>query len=228
MTAVIIKPLITKLVSFVVMLSFSISIHSENITTDPSTQQRFKFNHEKNESHLMIDFNEKQDVNKWRITNDDVMGGRSKGDMLVEDEHGVFSGDISLANNGGFSSVFRAVKPLCKDFESVIIDIKGDGQIYQLRMVVYVDGYRLAYKQDFNTIDGQREKLKFTLSNFQATFRGRMVKNAPRLKYKDIREVGFLVTKKVAGTFSLSVFTLLFLNDATQLIVNKSSNLIKI
>jgi hypothetical protein len=205
----IVIPLLIKLAIMGPIILFSIDANSEN--KDPSNQLNSV--DEKNESHLMIDFTDKQEVSNWRITNDGVMGGRSQGQILVEDDHGVFSGDISLDNNGGFSSVFRSVKPLSKDFDSVIVELMGDGQIYQLRMSVYIDGYRLAYKQDFNTIDGQRERLKFTLSNFRASFRGRIITNAPKLRSIDIREVGFLVTKKVAGDFSLSVFNLLFVND---------------
>jgi hypothetical protein len=102
------------------------------------------------------------------------------------------------------------IEPLPKAIETVTIDIQGDGQTYQLRMVVQLDGYRLAYKHSFNTVVGQREKLTFTLADFQASFRGRNISNAPLLKSEDIREVGFLVAKKVAGKFSLSVFSLLF------------------
>ena len=131
--------------------------------------------------------------------------------MIFEKDHGIFSGDISLDNNGGFSSVFRAVGGLPESFDKVVIDAEGDGQAYQLRLVVYINGYRLAYKHDFQTVSNKREKLIFTLSDFKASFRGRIITNAPLLKSEDIREVGFLMTKKAAGKFSLSVFELFFI-----------------
>jgi hypothetical protein len=40
-----------------------------------------------------------------------------------------------------------------------------------------------------------------------------MIKDAPVLSSEDIREVGFLMTKKIAGKFSLSIFQLFFLKE---------------
>ena len=42
----------------------------------------------------------------WRVVDDGVMGGRSKGNIKVSDD-GIltFSGKLSLENNGGFSSL---------------------------------------------------------------------------------------------------------------------------
>jgi hypothetical protein len=170
---------------------------------------------EKNNKYVepyMIDFSN-QEEGLWRITNDGVMGGLSNGKIYFYPDHGVFSGDISLDNNGGFSSVFRTVENLPESSEQFVIDIEGDGQAYQLRIAIYINGYRLAYKHDFKTVANKREKLIFQLADFKATFRGRMIKNAPILSSEDIREVGFLVTKKIAGEFSLSIFQLFFLKE---------------
>ncbi len=158
----------------------------------------------------MINFTEKQSINSWRITNDGVMGGRSAGRFVFKQDKGIFFGDISLDNNGGFSSVFKEVEPLVENIKTVTIDVEGDGLTYQLRMVVNLNGYRLAYKHNVETVAGQRDKLTFTLADFQASFRGRSIDNAPILKSEDIREVGFLVSRITAGAFSLSVFSLNF------------------
>ena len=43
---------------------------------------------------------------KWRITDDRVMGGRSQGKFEITKQDTMrFSGNLSLENNGGFSSV---------------------------------------------------------------------------------------------------------------------------
>ncbi|WP_259367517.1 CIA30 family protein [Colwellia sp. MB02u-9] len=164
----------------------------------------------KKESALMINFTEQQSLNSWRITNDGVMGGKSQGQISLQANKAIFSGDISLANNGGFSSVFRPIEPLAKALETVTIDIEGDGLTYQLRLIVNLDGYRMAYKQSFDTVAGQQTQLSFTLADFQASFRGREIPNAPVLTSENIREVGFLVTSKVAGPFSLVITSVSF------------------
>jgi monofunctional biosynthetic peptidoglycan transglycosylase len=41
----------------------------------------------------------------WRIVNDDVMGGVSSSKLYLNEEQNlVFSGNLSLENNGGFAS----------------------------------------------------------------------------------------------------------------------------
>ncbi|MFT6917581.1 MAG: hypothetical protein ACJA2G_000182 [Cognaticolwellia sp.] len=164
----------------------------------------------KKESVLMINFTGQQSLDNWRITNDGVMGGKSQGQISLQTSKAIFSGEISLANNGGFSSVFRPIESLAKALESVTIDIGGDGLTYQLRMIVNLDGYRMAYKQSFDTVAGQQTQLSFTLADFQASFRGRNIPNAPVLESENIREVGFLVTRKVAGPFSLAIASVSF------------------
>ena len=53
---------------------------------------------------MLEDFSEKSLLN-WNIVNDTVMGGRSQARMSVRDNKAEFMGFLSLANNGGFSSV---------------------------------------------------------------------------------------------------------------------------
>ena len=58
------------------------------------------------QSQLIFDFNQTNPVNHWTVVDDVVMGGRSYGRFSIDSEgHGVFSGNVSLENNGGFSSL---------------------------------------------------------------------------------------------------------------------------
>jgi hypothetical protein len=176
---------------------------------DGIVNENFRDNKSESVEVYMIDFSI-EEQGRWRITNDGVMGGVSKGKMSFYPDHGIFSGDISLDNNGGFTSVFRSVANIPESFDKLVVDIMGDGQAYQLRLVIYINGYRMAYKHKFQTVSNKREKLILQLSDFEATFRGRTITNALLLNAKDIREVGFLMTKKDVGKFSLSVFELFF------------------
>ena len=67
---------------------------------------------------------------------DVVMGGRSSGAFsLNADGFGVFQGDVSLENNGGFSSVrYRFQTIGIKGCTRVVIRLKGDGKKYQFRI----------------------------------------------------------------------------------------------
>lgn len=154
-----------------------------------------------------IDFSNPNEVNHWQSTNDGVMGGLSEGNISYKNNSCTFTGNISLENNGGFSSVYKKIKLLAKDLNTIDIDTYGDGSTYQLRAVVYVDGYRLAYKHNFKTTADKRDRVTLSLDNFQASFRGRIIENAPRLISQDIQEIGFLLSKKSAGNFSLKLFS---------------------
>ena len=44
-------------------------------------------------------------IKNWNIVNDDVMGGISRSSLSMNDENNlIFSGYLSLENNGGFAS----------------------------------------------------------------------------------------------------------------------------
>lgn len=54
---------------------------------------------------------------------------------LNTDGYGVFEGDISLDNKGGFSSVhYNATTTVVKKFTKIIIKLKGDSENYQVRI----------------------------------------------------------------------------------------------
>jgi hypothetical protein len=83
----------------------------------------------------IFDFSENNEITQWKVVNDGVMGGLSKGNFhLNEAKNGVFEGEISLKNNGGFSSVqygFDLIK--IKEYAIFKLHLKGDGKTYQFR-----------------------------------------------------------------------------------------------
>lgn len=161
----------------------------------------------------MIDFTQMEEATYWQSTNDAVMGGMSQGKLKYKGQSCIFSGNISLENNGGFSSINRLIDKLNQDLDTVEIDVAGDGLIYQIRVATLVNGYRLAYKHDFETSQGQRKKIKFSLSHFKASFRGNLVEDAPALKSEDIRQVGFLLVNREQRHFSISLYSLAIYNQ---------------
>lgn len=54
-------------------------------------------------SKTIFNFNKKANIQNWVIVNDLVMGGKSTSNFKLDiDGNGVFEGDVSLENNGGF------------------------------------------------------------------------------------------------------------------------------
>jgi hypothetical protein len=162
-------------------------------------------------------FDNQEFNNNWRITNDSVMGGRSNGEISLDNNIVRFSGLLSIENNGGFTSVFSDSFSLSSEIDTVTITVVGDGKKYQLRMRSELSGYIIAYKTEFQTKPNLLETYTFELSDFQASFRGRNISNAPKLNADSIREIGFLFTSKRTEKFSLSIHSIDFSNKQTEL-----------
>ena len=132
------------------------------------------------------------------------MGGVSSSEMLfVEGGKALFTGLLSLENNGGFAQVkYQKTQFDLSNFEGLELRLKGDAREYQLRL--QTDAEQIAYKQDFSSQqDWQIIRLDF--SAFRPTFRGRDVVGAAALNTKSIRSVGFMLASKNAGRFELMI-----------------------
>lgn len=153
----------------------------------------------------LIDLTVGTELENWQLTNDTVMGGRSVSDIQFVHNNLVFSGKVSLKNNGGFASTHRRLKPAqISDFGQIEIRLKGDGRTYQFR-VKTTDSSRIAYSASFDTSAEQWMTLRFKPKDFVAVFRGRRVLDAPMLKFGNINQIGFMLADKTSGEFTLLV-----------------------
>ena len=155
-------------------------------------------------AHLIFDFNYKSNLEDWRVVDDVVMGGKSSGKFkLSPDGYGVFEGNISLANNGGFSSVRHQFKQIKVNKSSkIILRIKGDGKKYQFRVKDKLDNY-YSYITDFKTT-GEWQNLEISLKSMYPSFRGRRL-DLPNFSQNHIEEITFLVANKKNENFKLLI-----------------------
>ncbi|MEZ8057712.1 CIA30 family protein [Vibrio splendidus] len=158
----------------------------------------------------MIDFTQASEHQNWTVTNDDVMGGISTGELIYLNNMSRFRGELSLENNGGFSSVKRSIESPAHEIDSAELIFVGDGRTYQLRFTTWKEGNRVQYKHDFDTIKGERLNKVFHFNDFQAVFRGRLLSDAPELKAQDIKQIGFLIADKQPLPFELNLIQIQF------------------
>ncbi len=154
----------------------------------------------------LIDFQDPGEAERWEAINDDVMGGISQGDMGVEAGHGIFSGELSLENNGGFASVRR--DPQAFDLShaaALALYVRGDGRRYQLRLYTDQLPRGAAYRAQFQPRAGEWERVELPWQEFEAVFRGRLLGDAPPLALDKIRQVGLMIADRRAGPFRLEV-----------------------
>ena len=85
-----------------------------------------------NATQSLFDFAGSSDIGKWRVVVDGVMGGRSTGQIERQQNSLVFTGETSLENNGGFSSI-RAPVPAgsLAGYDSLRVRVKGDGRTWK-------------------------------------------------------------------------------------------------
>ena len=155
-------------------------------------------------SKIIFDFNKDSSIKKWRIVNDGVMGGLSVGSFtLSPDGHGLFEGEISLENNGGFSSVRYRFDKLQVTKDSYIgIQLKGDGKDYQFRVKDNAGNY-YSYITTFPTT-GEWEEIKILLRDMYPSFRGRKL-DQPNFSKDHIEEIVFLIGNKRTEHFKLLI-----------------------
>ncbi|WP_435249933.1 CIA30 family protein [Vibrio sp. nBUS_14] len=158
----------------------------------------------------MIDFTQANEHKNWTATNDNVMGGISSGGLVYDGGMNQFKGELSLENNGGFSSINRAIESLGSEMDSVELTFVGDGRTYQLRFTTWTGGHRTNYKHSFETIKDEQLRKVFQLKDFQAVFRGRSLSGAPRLEAQDIKQIGFLIADKQPLPFELNLIQIQF------------------
>jgi hypothetical protein len=155
-------------------------------------------------SSTIFDFNQNSNIQDWKITNDIVMGGKSSSSFTLNtDGFGVFSGTVSLENNGGFSSVrYQFEKIKVNNNAKIIIKLKGDGKTYQLR-VKDDSGNYYSYTASFSTT-GKWQEIEIPLKDMYPYFRGYRI-NRPNFSSNNIDQITFLIGNKTSEKFKLLI-----------------------
>jgi len=160
------------------------------------------------EENLMFHFAKATQSEKdgWEIVNDDVMGGISKSRFVITNGVAVFSGDVSLENNGGFASV-RSLPSDRKfpQFSTFVVQVRGDGRTYKFTARTSRSFDSALYQAAFKTRNGELEEHRFPVSTMVPTFRGRTLQDAPPLDPTKVTSVGFLISDKQEGRFRLEI-----------------------
>ncbi|NBB79342.1 MAG: CIA30 family protein [Verrucomicrobia bacterium] len=143
----------------------------------------------------------------WQAQNDGVMGGVSTGQARIIEGTLLFSGELSLENNGGFAQIYSpAERSDFSAFSKVRLRVKGDGRTYQFRLATddRFRGSRIAYRGEFETAQDQWIEVSIPLSAFQPSHHGRDL-SGPPIDLSSIRQIAFLLGDGVPGPFALKV-----------------------
>ena len=167
--------------------------HDEKITEVKSSKEL-----------TIVDFSKDSNLRGWEVEDDVVMGGRSKGMFSVNPEgHAVFSGNVSLENNGGFSSVQYYFDPLdVTPYRAAHIRLKGDGKRYQF-IVKSAETDRHHYVYEFRT-GNDWETVEIPLAEMYPAYRGKRL-DIPDYPGRTMAQIRFLIANKKPESFSLEI-----------------------
>lgn len=164
-------------------------------------------------STIHLAFYEPEHFRQIRLIHDTVMGGRSAGNISVTSEPPgiIFTGNLSLANNGGFASAeFSLAKPLAaQQFDNVYLHAMADGRTYQLRLKTPFIPNGVAYVADIQTKTAA-EYYYVPVNAFRGQFRGQAVRNLPKLNLADVNQISIMLADKQAGDFSITLYSINF------------------
>jgi monofunctional biosynthetic peptidoglycan transglycosylase len=155
----------------------------------------------------LIQFDGSATEPRWVAVNDGVMGGRSQGGPAMVDGHLQFRGDLSLANNGGFSSTRTVGQTF--DFSgasTAVLRVRGDGRPYQLRLATDARfrGITVSYGGEFATVAGKWIEVRVPLASLEPTAHGMQLRGPP-FDPARVREIGLLIADGREGPFALDV-----------------------
>ena len=160
---------------------------------------------------IIYDFNNQSNLSNWVVVNDDVMGGISSCEMSVDmDGNGVFEGQISTANNGGFSSIrLKLDRVEVKEDAYFQIKLKGDNKNYQLRIKTNERDY-YSYVIPFKT-STEWETITIALNDMYPSFRGRKLA-MDNFRDDYFEQITFLIGNKKNETFRLIIDSIVLFN----------------
>ena len=159
------------------------------------------------QSMILFDFNDQSDVSDWSNQNDTVMGGVSDSATTWVDGQLVFSGNLSLDNNGGFTSTFGPINDqlptLMSGADSIIVTARGDGKTY-LMQIRNSDNTR--YIERFTTVADVEQDYVLPLADFESVdWRLSVIPNAAPIDTTTIGQLGFYLLDKQVGPFEIAI-----------------------
>ena len=159
---------------------------------------------------VLVDLDDASEVATWTTLNDPVMGGKSTSRITFGDDGGlVFSGNISLENNGGFASARSPQDPeigrRATGAKSLRVHALGDGKTYLLK--VGDAGQPWSYIQRFPTEAAVQRIYDLPIAGFEPV--GMRLDPAPEapqtLDPSTINQVSVYILDKQQGPFQLTV-----------------------
>ena len=157
----------------------------------------------------LVDLDDAGEVAAWTTVNDPVMGGMSTSSIAFGNGGLMFSGVISLENNGGFASARSPQNPdigrRAAGAKALRVHAEGDGHTYMVK--VGIAGQPLPFTQRFPPEAGVPRIYDLPLDEFEPV--GKRLKPAPdappTMDPSTIDQLAVYILDKQQGQFDITV-----------------------
>jgi hypothetical protein len=153
----------------------------------------------------VYNFENSRQAGSWQIVLDGVMGGLSTGNIETTNGTMIFSGETSLRNNGGFSSMRAPVeKGIFKNSDSIKIRVKGDGRTWILgtrKGAGRMGGD--SFWTRFDTKDGEWMTVTIPIDGMERHYFGQ--KMSGTITPEEVGALEFYMYDKKTGPFRLEI-----------------------
>jgi uncharacterized surface protein with fasciclin (FAS1) repeats len=151
-------------------------------------------------------FTSADSLKSWTSVNDGVMGGVSTGGFKrTEQGTLLFSGELSLENNGGFASIRTQPRELkLSGLSAIVVKARGDGRTYwvELRSSGQMGGS--SFRAPLPTTAGEWQETSIPLADFKLQAFGQALPSKA-INPAAVTSVGFMMADKKTGPFSLEI-----------------------
>ncbi|MEM9033119.1 MAG: CIA30 family protein [Actinomycetota bacterium] len=150
----------------------------------------------------IADLEDTDELLRWQVVNDGVMGGRSSAEATVEDSVLVLDGEIVTAG-GGFSSVRLALAEPLGEVTSLLMRVRTDGRAYELTVADAAEGRdrRISHQGPIPAVGtADFEDVAVDLTDLDASVFGQAVDVDPFAPTAAV-EVGIILADGADGPF---------------------------
>ena len=154
-------------------------------------------------TQLLFDFAD--DAGDWRVQNDGVMGGRSKGYVEIEDGALVFTGTV-VTQGGGFTSVLASLRRDLSGYDGIELRVAAAGGAFELQVGDGSRGPRgreVSRRAPFSTSD-RWQTVQVAFDDLETSIHGEPYDAEP-LDRAAVQRLGLYIIDGQDGPFRLEV-----------------------
>ena len=160
-----------------------------------------------NNNFAEFNFGSTGNSQNWYAVNDGVMGGLSSGVLEETNNSIVFSGVVSLENNGGFASIRSTYDnyKLAK-FNKVEVKYQSSGYDFAMTMEMHKRFYMPYFKFNLPDTGNKWKTVTIELADFEAFSLGKKLGyGLDKDSKNDIIRMGFISNEKNAGKYQIEI-----------------------